>query len=353
MMRRPPSPAAGVLILALASLLLLAAPPAAAAQRLNLFIWSEYMDPAVLADFERAHDCKVVVDLYEDDAGMMARILGGGASLFDVIVPTDHRVPALIKLGLLAPLRKDNLPNLAHLEPRFLNPPFDRGNRYTVAYQWGTLGLYVRPGPDQPVPDSWAVIFDPAQALSPFTLIDSPRDLISAGLKFRGHSLNTTDTAALKDVRDLLAATKRRAVGFDGSVAGKNRVLARTARAAIVYSGEGARGMTEDPGTRYVIPKEGSLIWVDNLAILARAPHRDLAEQFINFCLAPTNSARISNFTQFATPNAAARPLIRPEDLRNPAIYPPESALARLEFAEDLGARARLHDEIWTHVKAR
>jgi spermidine/putrescine transport system substrate-binding protein len=331
----------------------LCASVALAQQKLNLFIWSEYIDPEVVTDFEHQFDCKVVMDLYEDDAAMMAKLQAGGASLYDVVVPTDHRVPALIKLGLLAPLRKENLPNLRHLEPRFLHPPFDRGNTYTVAYQWGTLGLYVRRQPGRALPDSWGAVFDPQQAWGRFTLIDSPRDLISAALKFRGQGLNATDPAELKAVRDLLVATKKRAIGFDGSVAGKNKVLAREAAVAIVYSGEGARGAAEDADTAYIIPREGSLIWVDNLAVLARAPHRDLAEQFLNFCLAPENSARISNFTQFATPNAAARPLIKPEDLRNPAIYPPEVQLGKLEFAEDLGAKSRLHDEVWTQVKAR
>jgi spermidine/putrescine transport system substrate-binding protein len=323
-----------------------------AQSKLNLFIWSEYIDPAVVADFERAFDCRVVTDLYEDDASMMAKLQAGGASLYDVVVPTDHRVPALIKLGLLAPLRKEHLPNLKNLDARFRHLPFDRENGYTVAYQWGTLGLYVRRQPGRALPDSWAAVFDPKQAWGSFTLIDSPRDLISAALKFRGRSVNVADPAELKAVRDLLVATKPRSLGFDASVAGKNRVLARAATAAIVYSGEGARGAAEDTDTVYIIPREGSLIWVDNLAVLAGAPHRDLAERFINFCLTPENGARISNFTRFATPNAAARLLIRSEDLRNPAIYPPEDLLGRLEFAEDLGAASRLHDEVWSQVKA-
>lgn len=340
--------------LPLALLVVLLALPAASAQsKLNLFIWSEYVDPAVLADFERQHDCKVVVDLYEDDAGMLAKLQAGGAALYDVVVPPDHRVPVLIKLGLLAPLRSENLPNLKHLDPRFRGLPCDPHNRHTVAYQWGTLGLYVRRQAGRPLPDSWGALFDPAQAWGSFTLIDSPRDLISVALKYRGASLNTTDPAELKAVRDLLVAAKQRSIGFDGSVAGKNKVLARAARAAIVYSGEGARGEAEDPDTAYIIPREGSLIWVDHLAVLARAPHRDLAEQFINFCLVPENGARISNFTRFATPNAAARAFIKPADLAHPTIYPPEAVLRKLEFAEDLGAKSRFHDEVWTQVKAR
>jgi spermidine/putrescine transport system substrate-binding protein len=325
----------------------------AAEQRLNLFIWSEYIDPAVVADFERRFDCQVVMDLYEDDGAMMAKLQAGGASLYDVVVPPDFRVPALIKLNLCAPLRKENLPNLKHLDPKFLRPSYDPDDQFTVPYQWGTLGLFVRRQPGKPLPDSWAAVFDPAQSLGPFVLMDAQRDLIGAALKYRQRSVNTTDPDHLKEARDLLIAAKRRSVGFDGTVGGKNKVLAKSAAIAMVYSGEGARGVAEDPETAYVIPKEGSVIWVDRLVVLAKAPHRDLAEKFANFCLEPEIAARIANFTQFASPNLSARPHLKPDDLKNPAIYPSAETLARLEFIEHLGAKTRFYDEVWTQVKAR
>ena len=111
--------------------------------------------------------------------------------------------------------------------------------------------------------------------------------------------------------------------------------------------------MADDAETVYLIPREGSQIWLDNLAVPAKAPHRDLAEKFINFILEPKIGAQLSNFTQFATPNKAARPFIKPDDLKNPAIYPPPELAAKLEFLEDLGANTRLYDEIWTQIKAK
>lgn len=339
--------------LAILAALIGAFPVTAADNRLNLFIWSEYIDPAVVTEFERRFACNVVMDLFEDDGAMMAKLQAGGASLYDVVVPPDFRVPALVKLNLLAPLRKANLPNLKHLDPRFLRPGYDPDDQFTVPYQWGTVGLYLRRQPGQALPDSWAAVFDPAHAWGPFVLMDAQRDLIGAALKYRARSVNSIDPAHLKDARDLLLDAKRRSVGFDGSVGGKNKVLAKSAVAAIVYSGEGARGVAEDPDTAYVIPKEGSVIWVDRLVVLAKAPHRDLAEKFINFCLEPEIGARISNFTQFASPNLAARPFLKPEDLTNPAIYPPAGLMERLEVLEHLGTKARLYDEVWTQVKAR
>lgn len=320
---------------------------------LNLFIWSEYIAPQIVTRFEQQSGCKVNIDLYEDAESMMAKIQGGGASLYDVVVPSDYLVPAMIRLGLLAPLRRENVPNLRNLDPQFLNPPYDPGNKFTAAYQWGTMGLFARTSAGQPLPQTWGLLFDPKLQPGPFLLIDSMRDMLGAALKYQGHSLNSTDPTELKAARDLVLAAKQRSLGFEGSVGGKNKVLAKTVRAAIVYSGEGVRGMKDDQDTVYFIPKEGSLIWVDNLAVLAQAPHRDLAERFINYLLDARVGAQLSDFTQFSSPNQAARPFLKPADLKNPAIYPAAAVKARLQFVHDLGAKTRLYDEVWTQVKAK
>jgi len=325
----------------------------ASTTQLNLYIWSEYIDPKIAADFEKQFDCKVTIDLYEDAESMLAKVQNGGVSLYDVVVPPDHIVPAMIKLKLLAPLRHENIPNLKNLDPQFANPSYDRGNRHSVAYQWGTVGVFVRQPKDRPLPQTWGIFFDPKLQPGPFVLIDSVRDMLGAALKYQGHSLNSTDPQQLKEARDLVLEAKKRSLGFEGSVGAKNRVLARTARAAIVYSGEGARGVNDDAETVYFIPKEGSQIWVDNLAVLAKAPHRDLAEKFLNFILEAKVGAKLSNFTQYSSPNKAALPFIRSQDLKNPSIYPPPELRARLEVLEDLGAKTRLYDEIWTQIKAR
>ena len=146
---------------------------------------------------------------------------------------------------------------------------------------------------------------------------------------------------------------KKRSASFDGSVAAKNKVVGKILKAGIVYSGEAARGMTDDKATRYFIPKEGSQIWQDNLAVLAKAPNRDLAEKFINFILDAKVGARLSKFTQFATPNAGAKKLLGSEELANPSIYPSAAVMEKLEFLEDLGAKSRLYDEVWTQIKTR
>lgn len=320
---------------------------------LNLFIWSEYIDPKIVTDFEKKFACKVNIDLYEDNEAMLAKIQGGGARLYDVIVPSDNIVPALLKQNLLAPLRHENIPNLKNLEVKFANPAYDPGNKFTVAYQWGTVGILARKVNGKPEPDSWGVFFDPKQQAGSFMLMDSVRDTVGAALKFKGHSVNTTNAAELKEARDLLIEAKKRSVGFDGSVGVKNKILGKTAQLGIVYSGEGVRATTENTNLVYVVPKEGSIVWVDNLAVLAKAPHRDLAEKFINHILDAKVGAQLSTFTQFSSPNREAKKFMDEEDLEDPACYPPPETMARLEFVQDLGGKLRLYDEVWTQVKAK
>jgi spermidine/putrescine transport system substrate-binding protein len=132
-----------------------------------------------------------------------------------------------------------------------------------------------------------------------------------------------------------------------------NRVLSKGAVLAMATNGDAIRRVKEDPETYYFIPREGSGIWLDNLAVPAQAPHRDLAEKFINYILDPNVGAQLSNFNQYPTPNQAARVYINPDDLKNPAIYPTPDMMGKLEFTHDLGDQTKLYDELWMQIKAR
>jgi spermidine/putrescine transport system substrate-binding protein len=321
--------------------------------RLNLFIWSEYIDPKIVASFEKQFGCQVSVDLYEDNESMIAKLAGGGDTLYDIVVPSDYVVQAMIHRTLLAPLRHENIPNLKNLDSRFTNLPFDRGNRYSIPYQWGTGGLYVRQPKGQVLAETWGLLFDPARQPGPFLMVDEMRACFAAALKYKGHSLNSTNPTELAEARDLLLDAKHRSLGFEGTVGAKNRVLAKGAVLAMVSNGDASRGVKEDPATAYFVPKEGSDIWVDNMCVPAKAPHRDLAEKFINYILDSQIGAQLSNFNQYATPNQASMQFINPADLKNPAIYPTAKIMDRLEFVQDLGSANQLYDELWAQVKAK
>ncbi|MGC4000894.1 MAG: spermidine/putrescine ABC transporter substrate-binding protein [Anaeromyxobacter sp.] len=357
-------PAAAAALLALAACSRPSEPPAAAAPaqpaaaqaepcRLNLFIWSEYIDPEIVKKFEQKYDCKVTIDLYEDNESMIAKLQGGGTSLYDVVVPGNYVVPAMAKLGLLAELRHANIPNLRNLDEKFVNPSYDPGNRYSAAYQWGTVGIFLRKPAGKQIDETWGLLFDAKKGPGPFLLMDSSREMMGSTLKFMGYSVNSTDKAQLQKMAAALAEAKKRSQGFEGGVGGKNKVLAKAITAAVVYNGDAVKGAKDDPETYYFVPKEGGVIWVDNLAIPAKAPHRDVAEKFIDFILSPEIGAQLSDFNQYATPNKAARALVNADDAKNPAIYPPPEMMSKLEFVNDLGDQNQLYDEVWTQVKSR
>jgi spermidine/putrescine transport system substrate-binding protein len=321
--------------------------------QLNLYIWSEYIDPEIITDFEKAHNCKVTVDLYEDNESMMAKLEGGGTAVYDIVVPSDYIIQPLVKRKLIQPLQHDKIPNMANVDEQFRSPSFDPGNKYTAPYQWGTVGIFIRKPKDGDIEETWGLVFDPKKEPGPFVMIDDSRAMIGAALKYLGYSLNSIDKKQLKEARDLLLEAKGRSKGFTGGVDGKNRVLARGVTMSIVYNGDAVRGMGEDSETHFFVPKEGGDIWLDNMCIPSKAPNREMAEKFINYILDAKVGAKLSNFNQYATPNKAAKPLIKAEDQKNPAIYPPSDMMKKLEYLNDLGPHNRLYDEIWTYVKSK
>lgn len=322
-------------------------------RELRLFVWPEYIDPKIIAEFEAAFDCRIVVDHFDDGNLMIAKLASGGSGIYDVVATSNESLPGMLARGLLAPLRYTNIPNAVHLDPRFRGTTNDVGSGHGVPCAWGTTGLYVRKPKGKPLEESWALLFDPAKQPGPIALLDDGRFAIGAALWYQGHSINSVDARELESARDLVINTTKRSAGFVTSIAGRNRVLAGELGAAIVSSSDGVRGEKEDPETSYFVPREGGAIWFDTLSIPAHAPHRDLAEQFINYILRPEVSARFAKFAHLATPNLAAMEFVDREDRENRGLYPPAEAMLPLEFVVDLGEKIRLYDELWTQIKAR
>ena len=331
---------------------------AASGQELRIYNWSEYMDEEKMpADFEKRFGIKVRLDIFENNEEMVAKLQAGGVSQYDIIVPSDYIMPVLINRKLVQPLDHAKLPNLKNLKPLFRQTGYDPGNVYSVAYQWGTVGLMYRKGqvPEDAV-KSWSVLFDEKKQPGPFWLIDGVREMMGIALVYLGKDFNSTRPEDLKAASDLLVSTKRtkNCMGFKSGVGGKNDVVAGTAVAAIVYNGDAIQSVTEDPEKlAFTIPKEGSEIWYDSMCIPAKAPNPDAAHKWINWLLEPEVGAALSNYNQYATPNAAAEAFITPEDLNNPGIYPTPEIMENLHFTRDLGKDNRIMDEAWTRAKTR
>jgi spermidine/putrescine transport system substrate-binding protein len=342
-----------VLALSLATLACGGQGSAPEVKEIAVYSWSEYIDPDIPKQFEAATGIQVRMDFFEATEDMMAKLKQGGAGQYDVLVIPDHSIPVLAELKLIAPLDKAQVPNAANVSARFSDPPYDRGNVYSLPYQWGTVGLMYRKDRLPNLEPTWKAVFE--QPPGPFVLIDSMRDMLGIALVAAGHSLNSRDKAEIGAAGERVLAAKRHAsfVGFEGGVGGKGKVLSGAASLAIVYNGDALRAMEEDPNTAFVVPAEGSIVWVDAMAISAQAPHREAAHRFVNYILDAQVGAQLSNYNRYPTPNEAALAGINADDKADPAIYPPPEVMTKLQFLEDVGDATRLYDEVWTSVKAR
>ncbi len=346
-----------LLVLMFAFSLLIAPNAWAADKELNIFMWSEYMDEENMpADFEKATGIKVRLDVYENNEEMVAKLQAGGVSQYDIIVPSDYIMPVLINQKLIQPLDHSKIPNIKNLKEIFTKTNYDPGNKYSAAWQWGTVGLmYRRDRIKDEDAQSWDILFDSSKKSGQFWLIDSVREMLGIALLYKGYEFNSVVPDELKAAADLLVDTKKRktCMGFKPGVGGKNDVVSGTAAAAIVYNGDAIQAVADDPkNLAFTVPKEGSEIWYDSMCIPAKAPNVDSAHAWINWILDPKVGASLSNYNRFATPNEAAMPFITPDDLKNPGIYPTEEIIKTLHFTKDLGKANRLVDEAWTRAKS-
>jgi spermidine/putrescine transport system substrate-binding protein len=328
---------------------------AALGDALHLFTWADYLDPELVDEFERTYGAEVQIDYYDTNEAMIAKLQAGGTGQYDVAVASDYAVEVLARQQLVQPLDRSHIPNFGNLDPRFLSAPYDPGNVHSLPYQWGTSGLGVRADrvsdTTRLVP-SWGLVFDSAQAVGPFTMLSDPRETIGAALIYLGHSANSTVAGELAEAEQLLVRQRDRLLTYAPFASARDLLGSGDAVVAHNYSGDVRMVQDEVPGVRYLIPREGAVIWTDNLVVPAGAPHKLLAEVFINFILDAEVGARLSNFTFYATPNAASLPLVDEELRRDPSIYPAPELLEKLEFLRDVGPAREAYDRIWTRLRA-
>ncbi|WP_293909770.1 spermidine/putrescine ABC transporter substrate-binding protein [Deinococcus sp.] len=324
---------------------------------LRLFIWSEYIDPQVVKNFEKQFGARVITDTYESNESMLAKLAGGGSN-YDLAVPSNYAVPGMIRAGLLRKLDKTLLPNLKNMGNLFPRLDYDPGGVYSVPYQFAATGLAYRRDRSTPDPRAWSLIFGPSDTLS-FVLLDDPREVIGAALKYLGHSVNTSSVAELRSARDLLrrVVAKRGFRGFDGGPGTRNQLLAGSVDYGQIYVGDLLIATEENPNVQVFLPREGTTISLDTLVVLKSSRNAELAHRFIDYVLQPKVGAAISNFTYYSTPNLAAKPYLS-ELLKNtPALNPPPKDFqnGKLEFIGELqGNRTRrIYDRIWTELKSR
>jgi len=325
------------------------------APTLRLFNFPDYLDPELIREFRESYGVRIVQDFFDTNEAMMARLrAGGGGGGFDLVVASDYAVGILAEEGRLQELDPALLPNRGGLHPLFTALPFDPQSRFSVPYQWGTTGLGIRTDRVAGTPEDWAtwgLLFDPARGAR-FALLDDPRESIGAALIYLGYSVNSRDGAEHARAELLLTETRQRAAAFTPATTGRDLLVAGELDVSHNHSGDVGQAAEENERVTYVIPREGAVVWADNLVIPRGSEAAYTAHVFMNFILDPAVGARLTNYSRYSSPNEASWPLLD-DELRGGMDALLEGELFdRLEFIQDLGEERRLFDEMWTRVKA-
>jgi len=344
----------GTTATALASAALLAAllgAPGCGTSRpvLHIYTWADYINPEIVARFERENGCRVVIDTYDSNESMYAKLKAGGGG-YDLLTPSSYMVSLMHAQGMLLKLDHARLPNLVHVDPAYLAKAIDKAMDHSVPYMVvNTVIAWLGSRVPDLVPST--EVFGRADLKGRMTLLNDMREMIGAGLKSRGYSINSRDPNELAEARDVVLGWKKNIAKFEneqyktGLASGEFLVVQG-------YSGDILQVQKENPDVAFGVPREGTVISVDDLVIPDGAPQAGLAHAFINFLHDPAVAAENTTFLKYLCPNKDAYSLL-PEDLRtNPGVFLDPEVRARSEIIHDLGGANALYTKVWDEIKS-
>ena len=319
-----------------------------------VYNWGEYIDPETIEMFEEETGIKVIYDEYETNEIMYPKVESGAAS-YDVVCPSDYMISKMIANDLLAEINFDNIPNAAeNIGAQYFEQSkgFDPDNKYSVPYCWGTVGiLYNQTMVDEPI-TKWSQLWDEKYADN-ILMQDSVRDAFMVAEKLNGFSMNTVDPDELETVKNSLIEQKPLVQAYVVDQV-RDKMIGGEAAIGVIYSGEAIYTQRENPDLVYVIPDEGTNVWIDSWVILKDAPNKENAEKFIDFMCRPDIALINFEYITYSTPNEGAKELIEDEEIRNSSIaFPDLSRYNNLETFIYLGEEGdALYNELWKEVKS-
>lgn len=323
-------------------------------EKVVVYNWGDYIDPEVLTMFEEETGIDVVYEEYETNEIMYPKVQSG-AIAYDVVCPSDYMVQRMIENDLLAEINYNNIPNLKYIDDIYMemSKQYDPENKYSVPYLWGTVGiLYNKKMVDEPV-DSWSILWDEKYTDS-ILMQDSVRDAFAVALKSLGYSLNSTDLDELEAAKQLLIEQKPLVQAYVIDQV-RDKMIGNEAALGVIYSGEALYCQKENPDLEYVIPKEGSNLWIDALVIPKNAQNKKNAEAFINYLCRPDIAKMNFDYITYSIPNSAGRELIEDASMRESNIaFPDISQLKNCETFNFLGDENEIiYNKLWREIKSK
>lgn len=324
------------------------------ASEVSLYIWSQYIHPGIKNQFEEECGVKVQETNYESNEILLAA-LQANQTAYDIIAPSDYMIQSMINDDMLMKLDYNIISNIKNIERQHIRQYFDPEQEYSMPYFWGTTGFAVDINVVKDFEPSWKMLFDPnSPYCGKITMLDDERETLGAALIYLGYSINETDPTHLEEARNLLME-QAKCVTYDSETM-DNRIIYGETVLAHMWTGDAIVAGVPDSGGRagikYIIPREGATIWQDNLAIPIGAPNAYTAMVFINYLNYPDVAALNAEWIGYATPNFAAKRVMKPDFLTDESIYPQPKVEARLQWIQDVGESAELYDRIWAEVQA-
>lgn len=314
---------------------------------INVYNWGDYIDESVLRDFEEEFGIKVNYSMFATNEDLYVKLKQGGES-FDVIFPSDYMIEKMIREDMLVKLDKNNVPNLKNVDEDFLNLDFDPNNDYSVPYMWGTVGIIYNKTMVDDVVDSWDILWN-EKYQDQIIMLNSQRDTIAVALLKLGYSLNSRDINELEEAKEELIRQRPLVYAYQGDEV-KDSMVGGEAALAVVWSGDAVAMIRENPDLEYVIPKEGTNLWFDNMVIPSTTQNKEGAEAFINFMARPDIAARNTDYIGYSTPIPEAIELLA-DDIKNSKVaYPSDEEIENTEIFKDPADIISEYDRIWTEV---
>lgn len=320
-------------------------------ETINVYNAGEYIDTAILKDFEKEYNIKVNYNTYASNEDMYIKVTQGNDK-YDVLFASDYMIEKLIKENFLDKINYDNIENYKNIEETYRNMDFDPNNEYSVPYFVGTLGIIYNKSLINDDIDSWKALWN-EKYKDQIIMYNSQRDSIAIALKMLGYSMNSKDANELNEAKQALLKQKPLVYAYLTDDM-KDVIVQGDAGIGVQYSGDAAMMINDNPDLKYVIPKEGSNIWMDSMLIPANANNKSGAEKFINYLCRPEVAAKNAEYLMgYTSPVQGAKDYL-PDEIKNSEVaFPDYAKLPSLETYSYLGEETlSLYDKIWTEVSA-